>query len=406
MKILKAKFIILCNESFEVLQNSAIAFSDKIEKIAKFDELINEYKDAKVIDFSNNIAMPALINSHIHLEYSANKTNLDYGDFVSWLKSIIANGQTLANSNKDNTIKQAISTQLKAGVSTIGEISSFGLSALHCINSPIRTVYFNEILGSNIAMIEQQWSGFLQRFKTSNELKSDLFIPAVSVHSPYSTHIELAKKAINLAKENDMMIATHFMESLDEKRWLESGDGGFSEFFKEFNKNAKPFYTPSSFIELFKDVRTLFIHSVFAKNYLHLLDKNLHSIASCPVSNRLLSAKFDLSNALDNNINVSLATDGLSSNISLNIWDELRAAMMTHSDINLAKFAKFAIKSVTTNPAKALNLNLGELKADNIADIAIFNGFDVSDIDQLCIELILHTKEAKALYIKGEKCNY
>ena len=54
MKILKAKFIILCNESFEVLQNSAIAFSDKIEKIAKFDELINEYKDAKVIDFSNN----------------------------------------------------------------------------------------------------------------------------------------------------------------------------------------------------------------------------------------------------------------------------------------------------------------------------------------------------------------
>ena len=207
MKILKAKFIILCNESFEVLQNSAIAFSDKIEKIAKFDELINEYKDAKVIDFSNDIAMPALINSHIHLEYSANKTNLDYGDFVSWLKSIIANGQTLANSNKDKAIKQAISTQLKAGVSTIGEISSFGLSALHCINSPIRTVYFNEILGSNIAMIEQQWSGFLQRFKTSNELKSDLFIPAISVHSPYSTHIELAKKAINLAKENDDVLS-------------------------------------------------------------------------------------------------------------------------------------------------------------------------------------------------------
>ena len=41
MKILKAKFIILCNESLDILENSAIAFSDKIEKIAKFDELIN-----------------------------------------------------------------------------------------------------------------------------------------------------------------------------------------------------------------------------------------------------------------------------------------------------------------------------------------------------------------------------
>ena len=73
MKILKAKFIILCNENLDILENSAIAFSDKIEKIAKFDELINEYKDAQILDFSDDIAMPALINPHIHLEYSSNK---------------------------------------------------------------------------------------------------------------------------------------------------------------------------------------------------------------------------------------------------------------------------------------------------------------------------------------------
>ena len=406
MKILKAKFIILCNESLDILENSAIAFSDKIEKIAKFDELINEYKDAQILDFSDDIAMPALINPHIHLEYSSNKTTLDYGDFLLWLRSIIANSNKFDNSDKISDIQNAIDTQLRAGVGTIGEISSFGLSASLCAKSAIRTIYFSEILGSNGAILDKQWDRFLHRFNLANELKSDLFIPAISVHSPYSTHIDLAKKAINLAKNSNMMISTHFMESLDEKLWLESGSGGFSNFFKEFNNLAKPFYTPSEFIELFSGVRTLFIHSVFAKDYLNLMDKSLHSIVTCPVSNRLLSAKFDLSNALKNGINISLGTDGLSSNISLNLWDELRAMLITHSDMGLSDLAKFAIKSVTINSAKAMGLNLGQIKVGNIADIAIFDGFDASYSDQLYINLILHTKSAKSLYIKGKKCEF
>ena len=136
------------------------------------------------------------------------------------------------------------------------------------------------------------------------------------------------------------------------------------------------------------------------------MDKSLHSIVTCPVSNRLLSDKFDLSNALKNGINISLGTDGLSSNISLNLWDELRAMLITHSDMGLGDLAKFAIKSVTINPAKAMGLNLGQIKVGNIADIAIFDGFDASDSDQLYINLILHTKSAKSLYIKGEKCEF
>ena len=235
MKILKAKFIILCNESFDVVQNGAIAFDKTIHKIGKFDELIARFNDAEILDFSDDIAMPALINSHIHLEFSANKTTLEYGDFLRWLKSIIANGSALANNDKNSAIKSAIATQLDAGVSTIGEISSYGIDALHCANSPIRTVYFSEILGSNPALIEQQWNGFLERFNVANELKSDLFIPAISVHSPYSTHIELSKKALNLAKDNGMIVATHFMESIHEKNWLESSSGEFGEFFKGFN---------------------------------------------------------------------------------------------------------------------------------------------------------------------------
>lgn len=406
MKILKAKFIILCNESFEVVQNSAIAFDKTIHKIGKFNELISEFDGAQILDFSDDIAMPGLINSHIHLEFSANKTSLEYGDFLRWLKSIIANGQILANSDKNSAIKNAISTQLNAGVSTIGEISSYGIDALHCANSPIRTIYFSEILGSNPILIDENWSGFLKRFNVANELKSDLFIPAISVHSPYSTHIELSKRALNLAKESGTIVATHFLESLHEKIWLESSGGEFGEFFKSFNKNATPFYTPKSFIELFAGIKTLFIHSIFADDYLNLMDKNLHSIVSCPVSNRLLSAKFNLQNALKHGINIALATDGLSSNISLNIWDELRAGMMSHSDMVLGEFAKFALKSVTINPAKALGLSLGELKAGNIADIAVFSGFELNDISQLPIQLILQTKNAKALYIKGEKCNY
>ena len=70
--------------------NLSIAYDKTIEKIAPIEELRALFPDAKVTTLrENSLLMPGLINAHVHIEFSANKTHLSYGDFMTWLYSVI-----------------------------------------------------------------------------------------------------------------------------------------------------------------------------------------------------------------------------------------------------------------------------------------------------------------------------
>ena len=101
-----------------------------------------KYPQAEILDFSGDIAMPAFINPHVHLEFSANKGSLRYGDFLDWLGSVIASRQQLNAAARGRLILEQIAAMMRSGVGTIGEISSFGGEAEACAQSGIRTVFF------------------------------------------------------------------------------------------------------------------------------------------------------------------------------------------------------------------------------------------------------------------------
>lgn len=245
MKILKAKYILVCDENFTILKNKAIVFDEEILDVGEFENLIKIYKNADILDFSNDIVMPNFINLHTHLEFSANKTSLIYGDFLKWVNSIVKQRNHLLKDASKISIKAQILEMLKSGVGTIGEISSFGQSLEAIFELKIRCVYFNEILGTNEEIIDKNWQDFLIRFRKSKELKSDLLIPGVSIHSPYSTHPKLTKKACEFAKSNNLLVSTHFLESNHENKWLRSKKGGFKKWLLNFAKNPKPLYNIS-----------------------------------------------------------------------------------------------------------------------------------------------------------------
>ena len=56
------------------------------------------------------------------------------------------------------------------------------------------------------------------------------------------------------------------------------------------------------------------------------------------------------------NIPFSIGTDGLSSNNSLSMFDELRVALYTHYERNIIKFSKTLLNAATVNGAKALGV--------------------------------------------------
>ncbi|MGB2553868.1 amidohydrolase family protein, partial [Campylobacter sp. MOP51] len=85
-------------------------------------------------------------------------------------------------------------------------------------------------------------------------------------------------------------------------------------------------------------------------------------------------------------------TDGLSSNISLNFFDELRANLLVHAEFDPKALAQILILASTSNAAKSLGLNLGEIRAGKIADIAVYKGLKDVDESSLALMFLLHTK--------------
>lgn len=405
MRILRAKWILVCDENFKILKDGAIVFDEKIIEVCAFASAVRKYPQAEILDFSGDIAMPAFINPHVHLEFSANKGTLRYGDFLDWLGSVIASRQQLDAAARGRLIVEQIAAMMRSGVGTIGEISSFGGEAEACAQSGIRTVFFNEILGASKDAAAENILKFKQRFERSKALASSLFIPAVSVHSPYSTHPQITEFATRLARENGLAISTHFMESAYERQWLRAGRGKLKTWLSKFNPAPAPFYSSQSFVAHFSGLRTLFTHCVWVDDF-SIFDPKLHSITHCARSNRLLSKKrLSFKKLLASGLNYNIATDGLSSNFSLSFLDELRANLMMHDELGLAELARALLLGATKNAAAALGLNLGELKEGKLADIAVFEGIECEQ-SQLALQLILQSKNAKSLFIEGMKCNF
>lgn len=402
MKIITADFI-YTPQGF--LQNQAVAFNEKIDEIGSFEILQTKYPDAQIIQSeANSVLFPGFINTHVHLEFSANKTSLKYGSFMPWLDSVIEHRDTLVNACNNDMMQAECETMLLSGITTFGAISSFGNELEICEKVPQRVVFFNELIGSNAMYADMLYGDFLERVKASMSCqKSARITPAVAIHSPYSVHPIILQKAVNVAKEHTLPLSAHFLESQAEREWLENGEGEFKGFFEKYFNTSTPVTNIEEFMHAFDTYPAHFAHCVQAtQKELDYLSQKGHSIAHCPRSNRYLGVgRLSIENL---HLPFSVATDGLSSNDSLNIFDELRAAILLHNDIPLQTLAATLLKSVTSSAADALGLPSGRIEVGADADFALITlPEQPKREEEVALWSILYTKEASQVYIEGEQ---
>ena len=401
MQIITPHYILM---SDKVSTNLSIAFDKTIKKIAPFEELLDEFPEAKVTTLrENSLLMPGLINAHVHLEFSANKTELSYGDFMSWLYSVIENREELIGGCNNECMSKAVDAMLESGITTFGAISSHGMDLEVCENAPQNVVYFNELIGSQATMADTLFGDFLSRLDASKTVKRDGFHPAVAIHSPYSVHPVLIKKALEIVKNENLKLTAHFMESQAERNWLDSSDGDFKDFFETLLKQKQNVSDAKEFLEHFTGHNALLTHVSNAnEEELETIADNKHTVIHCPISNRLLGNKTLNIKALnDKKIRWIVATDGLSSNYKLDLFEEMKMSLFMHSDAPLLGFANALIRGVTINAAEALGLNTGEIKEGKNADMIVLD-LDKEPNAELAIHLILHRYNISKVYINGE----
>ncbi|MGB5867570.1 MAG: aminofutalosine deaminase family hydrolase, partial [Arcobacteraceae bacterium] len=289
MKFISAKWLLTCNNEFTIIENGAIAFDEKIIDIGTIDEFEIKYKN-ETIEYlgENSVLMPGLINSHVHLEFSANKTTLQYGNFVKWLFSVMQNREELIEKATKELIDQELNNMIENGTTTIGAISSYGFDMDSCVESPLNVVYFTEILGSKPDMIDTLFVDFQEKLKSAVAHTKENFIPAIAVHSPYSTHPFLIREVLKIARERKMPVSAHFQESKAENDWLTHSNGECESFFKDMRDQHNSLAKPSEFLDQFKNIENLsFTHCVEANQKELEQIKDLGAtITHCPNSNR------------------------------------------------------------------------------------------------------------------------
>lgn len=388
------------------VKHQAIAFDEYIKDVDSLEGLLQVYPDAEIIKAkANTVIYPGFINTHVHLEFSANKTSLKYGEFMLWLNSVIENRDELMQVCDDDMMQKECKNMLRSGITSFGAISSFGADLEACQRAEQRVVFYNELIGSNAQYADMLYGDFLERIQCSQaSAKEEKIIPAIAIHSPYSVHPIVLQKAVTLAKKNNYPLSSHFLESQAERQWLEKGEGDFKGFFEKYFNSSIPVTNIKEFMHAFDTYPTHFTHCVQAtKDELNHLESKGHSIAHCPRSNRYLGCgRLEIENL---NIPFSVATDGLSSNDSLNILDELRAALMLHQAMPISLLANKLIESITSDAANILGLNCGRIEKDRFADFALINlGKEMKDVNDIALWTILHSKEVSEVYIAGEPC--
>ena len=405
MKIISANWVVTCDENSSIIENGAVVFDDKIIEVDTLSNIEKKYSNIEIIKLEkNSVLMPGLINSHVHLEFSSNTTTLKYGNFMSWLNSVIKSRDDLINKADKKLISTKLDRMKKTGTTTIGAISSYSFDLEACVQSPINTVFYCEVIGSKGDMVDTLFADFKNRLNSAKKLKSKRFIPAIAIHSPYSVHPFLVRETLKLAREEQLSVSSHFLESPEESLWLNEDKGAFLDFFKNFLGQEKAVTKPMEFLNLFSNIKNLsFTHCVEVKDEEIEKIKSLGAtINHCVTSNRILNnSKLDLSKLKD--IPFSIGTDGLSSNNSLSMFDELRNVLITHWEKNIIDFSKVLLKSATVNPAISMGLNKGVIEKEFDSDMIAFTlPGKIEDKDDLAMQIILHTKFVDKTIIGGE----
>lgn len=387
-----------------IVTGQAVAFDDRIKDVAPADVLKERYPDANFLTSDTpTLLMPGLINAHVHLEFSANRSTLEYGGFLPWLYSVIEHRETLINTCDRACLDRTIHDMLANGITSFGAISSHGMDLEAAANAPQKVVFFNEVIGSQAAMADALYDDFLSRLESSQSVFRKGFYPAVAIHSPYSVHPALIKRALKHAEEVGLLVSAHYLESPEEREWLDSNSGEFKPFFQSLLKQEYAVNDAKGFLELLRGHPALLTHVVHANTEeLETIGRDGHTVIHCPVSNRLLgNGAIDLDALEARHITWLTGTDGLSSNYKLDLFEEMKIALFMHSETPLLPLALRLLNSVTVHAAQALNLNAGEIAAGKAADL-VWLDLDHLPVDQTPVHLLLQRYPIRQVYIDGK----
>ncbi len=365
------------------LKNASVLISGgKIREIGKSAALRKRHKDACETDLGKGILLPGFVNAHTHLELGWMFRRLrSFRGFTGWLAQIIKEKRAgVADGEIVDAVKEGIEANIRSGVTTVGEISSYGGIDIPLLKSSgLRTVLFREILDSN------------ERRADFKSLEKDaLFEERLFPHSLYSCSPGVLKKSLRSHGKNGVPLGIHLAESADEIKFVRGEENDIEgKIFPLISKTPfkKPSAeTPVAYLKktgLLDGVRITLVHMVQVSGEeareLCGLDA---AVILCPRSNLFLQVGAPPVREYAKFKRIGIGTDGLSSNYNLDYFEEMRFLHLLMSQSEGRRAAYLTVYAATLGGAGALYLEnkTGSIEPGKEADmIFLDNGRESAD---------------------------
>lgn len=308
--------------------------------------------------FSNTIALPAFINGHTHLSYTHNYSSKKS---LAWIYELIKESRQYSSEQKTAIIEKNLEQIYRTGTNFIIENTPF-LEVVEVLNKQnnVQALIGLEVFG-------QEEETFEKYLKQINRLKQEFanLNFTFSAHSIYNVGSKLLIKLSEWAQANNKPLLLHLAEFDFELKLTNQGyaDQELKSFYEQINfapPDLRPLKNLSP-IQYLKKINCLnsnlvLTHCIKAsEDDLNILAEHKVKIVSCPRSNAYLQNGIaNLSKMFELGIEVCFGTDGLSSNLDLNLYNEIKFAYLQH---RTKVSAKMLWEGITSAPAKAFDLN-------------------------------------------------
>lgn len=334
-------------------------------------------------DLGDAVLLPGLVNAHTHLELTAMRGLLEELQFDDWIDTLRrARAAVLDDAMLLDSARLGVIEGVEHGVTTFADTSASGVSARAMRECGVRGVMYQETFGPDPIEAESAMLELDARVRALRAEANGLVRIGVSPHAPYTVSDALYRSVAAYARDNEVPIAMHIAESVDESALVTSGTGMFAE-----RLGRRGIRTPSrgrSPVAMLAELGALnpgalLIHAVHADSAdISTIAQHRACVAHCPVSN----AKFGhgvapLMEFLAAGIPVGLGSDSVASNNRMDVLDEARLAVLMQNALSgspVRVSAQTALELATIGGARALGLDetIGSLEVGKSADMVAF----------------------------------
>ncbi|MDQ2686513.1 MAG: amidohydrolase family protein [Armatimonadota bacterium] len=319
-------------------------------------------------DFGEAVLMPGLVNAHTHLEYTALRGFLEDVPFFPWIRALMAAKAPL---NADDWLWSARLGALEclaSGITTIGDNADVGATMPVAAESGLRGVIFQELFGiDDREPVEPIMAALESKIAALRRQASERVGIGVSPHALYTIRPALFAALNDFVKRENLPTSIHIAESSAESALTERGEGPFAEMFTRRGLAWDvPRVSPTRYAADLGALgpRTLAVHCIHqTPEDSALLAASGAAIVHCPKSNAKLGAGIaPLARWLQTpGLRVALGTDSAVSNNTLDLWEEMRFALL------LQRAAREDVETITAHRILRL-ATLGGAEALGLAD--------------------------------------